>query len=78
MNRIVIIGNGFDLAHGLKTSFEDFLIDLYRTSLSNSVKGTEPLVTVDSKQQFEDDIFSMSHETGCTTRQLAKQIKSFK
>ena len=28
MNRIVIIGNGFDLAHGLKTRYEDF-IDWY-------------------------------------------------
>jgi uncharacterized phage-associated protein len=26
MNRIIIIGNGFDLAHGLKTSYRDFLI----------------------------------------------------
>jgi hypothetical protein len=25
MNRIVIIGNGFDLAHGLKTSYRDFI-----------------------------------------------------
>lgn len=28
MNRLVIIGNGFDLAHGLKTSYKDF-IDWY-------------------------------------------------
>ena len=28
MNRIVLIGNGFDLAHGLKTSYMDF-IDWY-------------------------------------------------
>lgn len=28
MNRLVIIGNGFDLAHGLKTSNADF-IDWY-------------------------------------------------
>jgi hypothetical protein len=28
INRIVIIGNGFDLAHGLKTRYEDF-IDWY-------------------------------------------------
>lgn len=26
MNRIVLIGNGFDLAHGLKTSYRDFII----------------------------------------------------
>ncbi len=25
MNRIIIIGNGFDLAHGLKTKYEDFI-----------------------------------------------------
>lgn len=25
MNRIVLIGNGFDLAHGLKTSYQDFI-----------------------------------------------------
>lgn len=24
MNRLVIIGNGFDMAHGLKTSYKDF------------------------------------------------------
>ena len=28
MNRLVLIGNGFDLAHGLKTSYQDF-IDWY-------------------------------------------------
>ena len=28
MNRLVLIGNGFDLAHGLKTSYADF-IDWY-------------------------------------------------
>lgn len=25
MNRLVIIGNGFDMAHGLKTSYMDFI-----------------------------------------------------
>ena len=25
MNRIVLIGNGFDIAHGLKTSYADFI-----------------------------------------------------
>ena len=27
MNRLILIGNGFDLAHGLKTSFKDFIED---------------------------------------------------
>lgn len=30
MNRLVLIGNGFDLAHGLKTSYKDF-VDWYWT-----------------------------------------------
>lgn len=25
MNRLIIIGNGFDMAHGLKTSYKDFI-----------------------------------------------------
>ena len=29
MNRIILIGNGFDLAHGLKTSYNDFIDDFW-------------------------------------------------
>ena len=36
MNRIVLIGNGFDLAHGLKTSYADF-IDWYWEQWMNKV-----------------------------------------
>lgn len=39
MNRLVIIGNGFDLAHGLKTSYKDFIewyIDGFLRELFNS------------------------------------------
>lgn len=30
MNRLVLIGNGFDIAHGLKTSYADLIIKGYR------------------------------------------------
>ena len=36
MNRIVLIGNGFDLAHGLKTSYADF-INWYWDQLMNKI-----------------------------------------
>ena len=36
MNRIVLIGNGFDLAHGLKTSYKDF-IDWYWEQWGNNL-----------------------------------------
>ncbi len=29
MNRIILIGNGFDLAHGMKTSYRDFIDDYW-------------------------------------------------
>ena len=28
MNRIILVGNGFDLAHGLKSSYNSFICDL--------------------------------------------------
>lgn len=37
MNRLVIIGNGFDLAHGLPTGYCDF-IDWYWVKVSRSIK----------------------------------------
>ncbi len=30
MNRLILIGNGFDLAHGMKTSYYDFICDYIR------------------------------------------------
>ena len=31
MNRIILIGNGFDLAHGLETGYRDFIDDFWIT-----------------------------------------------
>jgi hypothetical protein len=33
MNRLVIIGNGFDLAHGLPTSYKDFIDDYWKNAI---------------------------------------------
>ncbi len=35
MNRIVLIGNGFDLAHGLPTKYEDFINDFWKSFLTS-------------------------------------------
>jgi hypothetical protein len=34
MNRVILIGNGFDLAHGLKTSYKDFINHFWEKKLS--------------------------------------------
>ncbi|RBI93574.1 hypothetical protein DSC47_01335 [Elizabethkingia miricola] len=34
MNRIILIGNGFDLAHGMKTGYNDFINDFWKDVLN--------------------------------------------
>jgi len=41
MNYIYLIGNGFDLAHGLKTSYNDFITEFYRKAINDSTPNTE-------------------------------------
>ncbi|MEM1260231.1 MAG: AbiH family protein, partial [Bacteroidota bacterium] len=35
MNKLVIVGNGFDLAHGLPTSYKHFIDDFWRNLRAN-------------------------------------------
>lgn len=46
MNRLVIIGNGFDMAHGLKTSYMDF-INWYWDQRVNTFVGNTTKVSED-------------------------------
>ena len=39
MNRLIIVGNGFDLAHGLKTRYTDFLLWYLKDCLKQSGKN---------------------------------------
>ncbi len=48
MNRVILIGNGFDLAHGMKTSYQDFLNDFWKNTV-NSVRKSE------GKEIYEDE-----------------------
>lgn len=50
MNRLVIIGNGFDLAHGLPTKYSDFINDYWsticKTNGKNKIKYKDDLVDI--------------------------------
>lgn len=50
MNRLIIIGNGFDLAHGYKTSYSDFLEDY----LSNV------LTVLFTEKEYEDELIKLN------------------
>ena len=41
MNRLILIGNGFDLAHGLKTSYSDFIKWYFEKCLQDCIHGKE-------------------------------------
>lgn len=69
MNRLVIIGNGFDMAHGLKTSYKDF-IEWYWAQRADSFKHNNTRVSEDCLceitlkkgcQYNSWDLFSMIH-----------------
>lgn len=52
MNQLVIIGNGFDLAHGLKTSYQDFIVWYLNktvTSVINEGHYVDSLMTCSAK-----------------------------
>jgi hypothetical protein len=51
MNRLVIIGNGFDLAHGLATKYEDFIVEYFRTSIEKALESNE--------KKYEDELLSV-------------------
>jgi len=39
MNRLILIGNGFDLAHNMKTSYGDFVKDYLYNAINQFIKS---------------------------------------
>jgi hypothetical protein len=52
MNRLILIGNGFDLAHGLKTSYNDFILWYLKKSFTE---------TVNYPWYYEDELISIKN-----------------
>ena len=58
MNRIILIGNGFDLAHGLKTGYKDF-IDWFWNRRAEDVQKSEEWRT---NKNFSDKFISVTYK----------------
>ncbi|PID95443.1 MAG: hypothetical protein CSA94_01580 [Bacteroidetes bacterium] len=59
MRNLIIIGNGFDLAHGLKTSYADFISDLKRNRSKYSniyMKNNWLINSLDEKDKKWSDL----------------------
>ncbi len=66
MNRLIIIGNGFDLAHGLKTSCKHFILHYLSTVWSELVNGSysDRLINIErSAAYFKDHDLNYSNDT---------------
>lgn len=48
MNRIILIGNGFDLAHSLNTRYDDFISDYWAGIYKNFISGLEVIYSDDN------------------------------
>lgn len=51
MNRVILLGNGFDLAHKLKTTYNDFIIWYLNQAIENARVHRE----------YKDELMSVSH-----------------
>lgn len=58
MNRLTLIGNGFDLAHGLRTSYNDFILWYLKSSFAIAAANdySDPLIEI-----TRDRLFYRSH-----------------
>lgn len=83
MNRLIIVGNGFDLAHGLKTSYADFLLWYLKKSMRNRENLESKLITIEVGSSFVyhkcidvSDLLSKSKVNGDTVRGIGRFIDS--
>lgn len=78
MNRIIVIGNGFDLAHGLKTGYQDFINDYWEQVLYKTLQNA--LIARDVPYAYWDEMISIkwtprNNTTGLQTTPLLPSIE---
>jgi len=56
MNRIILIGNGFDLAHGMKTSYNHFLKDYWENTIAQLQNAVTRNITSEGIPFENEDI----------------------
>jgi len=55
MNKIILVGNGFDLSLGLKTHYKDFLTHLFKTKLLLALDNPDPRTRGNAHRGSIDD-----------------------
>lgn len=75
MNRILLIGNGFDLAHGLKTSYSDF-IDNFWDRQKNKVIASYEKQDAEYAFKFKDDVIRL-HSNNFKNKSLLRTQEGY-
>lgn len=76
MNRIILIGNGFDLAHGMKTTYQNFL-DNYWASVIADIKS-KPNGRTYKNEDLEIEAVPTHLISGDTYKDLKSALEQFK
>jgi len=66
INKLVIVGNGFDLALGLKTKYEDFLFWYFKNFIVESLKQKQVVRDRNGNDRYshnQDDLFMFYNDT---------------
>jgi len=71
MNRIILIGNGFDLAHGLKTSYKSFIDNLWETKIQYLKNNSQN----DNDNEFDVNRRALTHNGSII--KTYKELKEF-
>lgn len=72
MNKLILVGNGFDLAHGLPTSYKDFLNDFW-ANLSENYKKQKLVIINEDFGSF----FKYSGKKATTYEELILNLQAF-
>jgi hypothetical protein len=77
INRIILIGNGFDLAHNRKTSYSDFIMDIREKEKSSVISNLNENI-YESPYYYNDDVVEVkSHFLIHKTNSCAETVKSY-
>ncbi len=67
MNRLIIIGSGFDIAQGIETNYYDFILDNLKTCLIKCSESGNFMITTSNFEEFnnksEFGLISQQHYT---------------
>jgi len=70
MNSVIIIGNGFDLAHGLKTKYSDFILWYFNQILGSLNRGRTP--------HYNDKLLTLQLNGGYKAQVVIQSIEHLK